>query len=96
MAAHLRSRQRPARVHPLRVGLRSRALLLAAVLASALASMPHAHAQDNPAQGNGQNAAAPKGNGNANANANANVGNGVGTGQDAVQPKAPPAKGSGR
>ena len=28
MAAHLRSRQRPARVHPLRVGLRSRALLL--------------------------------------------------------------------
>ena len=66
MAAHLRSRQHPARVHPLRVGLRSRVLLLAAALASALALMPHAHAQDNPAQGNGQNAAAPKGNGNAN------------------------------
>ncbi|EUC14566.1 hypothetical protein [Paraburkholderia hospita] len=66
MAAHLRSRQRPARVHPLRVGPRSRVLLLAAALASALALMPHAHAQDNPAQGNGQNAAAPKGNGNAN------------------------------
>jgi hypothetical protein len=82
MAAHLRSRQRPARVHPLRVGLRSRALLLAAVLASALASMPHAHAQDNPAQGNGQNAAAPKGNGNANANANANA-NGNGNGAPA-------------
>lgn len=68
MAAHLRSRQCPARVHPLRVGLRSRVLLLAATLASALVLMPHAHAQDNPAQGNGQNAAAPKGNGNANAN----------------------------
>jgi hypothetical protein len=68
MAAHLRSRQRPARVHPLRVGLRSRVLLLAAALASALVLMPHAHAQDNHAQGNGQNAAAPKGNGNANAN----------------------------
>ncbi|BCF89539.1 MULTISPECIES: hypothetical protein [Paraburkholderia] len=68
MAAHLRSRQRPARVHPLRVGLRSRVLLLAAALASALALMPHAHAQDNPAQGNGQNAAAPKGNANANPN----------------------------
>ncbi|AUT69417.1 hypothetical protein [Paraburkholderia hospita] len=66
MAAHLRSRQHPARVHPLRVGLRSRVLLLAAALASALALMPHAHAQDNPAQGNGQNAAAPKGNANAN------------------------------
>ncbi|BCF98269.1 hypothetical protein PPGU19_028380 [Paraburkholderia sp. PGU19] len=70
MAAHLRSRQCPARVHPLRVGLRSRVLLLAAALASALVLMPHAHAQDNPAQGKGQNAAAPKGNGNANANAN--------------------------
>jgi hypothetical protein len=66
MAAHLRSRQHPARVHPLRVGLRSRVLLLAAALASALALMPHAHAQDNPAQGNGQNATAPKGNANAN------------------------------
>ena len=56
MTAHLRSRQRPARVQPLRVGPAPRMLMLAAALAAALALMPRAHAQDNPAQGNGQNA----------------------------------------
>ena len=56
MTAHLRSRQRPARVQPLRVGPAPRMLMLAAALAAALALLPRAHAQDNPAQGNGQNA----------------------------------------
>lgn len=71
MAAHLRARQRPAFAQPLRVGPATRMLMLTAALAAALALMPRAQAQDNPAQGNGQNApnaAAQKDNGNANAN----------------------------
>lgn len=67
MAADLRSRQRPALVHPLRFGLRSRVLLLSVALASAVALTPRAHAQNNgAAQGNGQGngQAAPKDNAN--------------------------------
>ncbi|WP_109482943.1 hypothetical protein [Paraburkholderia sp. C35] len=71
MASHSRSRQRhdPAPTRTLHFGLTSRVLprvLLAAALVSALALMPHAHAQNNPAQGNGQNAGANKDNGNGN------------------------------
>jgi hypothetical protein len=66
MAAHLRARA--ALALPRRGGRRMHALLWSAALVSALALMPHAHAQDNAAPGNGQNAAANNGNGNNNGN----------------------------
>ncbi|MEM5364636.1 hypothetical protein V4C53_01140 [Paraburkholderia azotifigens] len=74
MSVHLRSRQRASLALLQRGGLRPRVLLLSAALVSALALMPHAHAQNNAAQGNGQNAAANNGN-NANANGNGNGNN---------------------
>ncbi|ACC71640.1 hypothetical protein PPMP20_11665 [Paraburkholderia phymatum] len=80
MAAHLCSRQATARAHSApRGGLRSRVLLVSAALVSALALMPHAHAQNNAAQGNGQNAAK---NGNNDGN---NDGNGAPAPRTAAQ-----------
>jgi hypothetical protein len=80
MALDLRSRRRPAQAR--RVGSQARVLLWCAALASAVAVMPHAHAQDNGAQGNGgqgngQNAA-PNGN-------NGNQGNGAPARKSAAQ-----------
>ena len=79
MALHLRSRRRPAQAR--RVGSQARVLLWCAALASAVALMPHARAQDNGAQANGAQANGQ----NAAPNNNNNNGNGAPARKTAAQ-----------
>jgi hypothetical protein len=70
MSNPLCTRTRAAHAQPLRGRLRMRALLLSVALASTVALMPHAHAQNNNAGAAGNNGAQGKGQPGAAGNAN--------------------------